>query len=632
MSTQGSPTKKVFSARQKLRYQFDNTLSRGSTSLILWLAAITFALILIGAAILALTGVKDPSNPAKDLGYLEAFWLSLLRAIDPGTMGSDLGWRFRITSLFVTIGGLFIAGSLIALLASAINRRVEELQAGRTIVAEHGHTLILGWSSKTYTIVSELSIANENQADSAIVILAPVDKLLMEERIQRRIPDDRDTRVICRTGSPQDFADLKVANAPMAKSVIVLSSPDEDGDAGVVKAALAVVNGPWDLAPSVPVVVELAGADNADALRRATDDRVTVVRSSELIARLTAQVCRQPGLSKVYTELFDFTGDEIYFHEEPRLVGRPFGHSLLAFDSSTVIGLGSREHGVRLLPPMDHEISTGDSLVVIAGDDDAVVFGDVQPLDASPHGAGPATLRPESILLIGWNPLAPLVLKELDSYVAPGSSLTALVDVTLVPPEELDLSVGLESFRVEFVHGPIPGDELDALIEKGHYDHVIVLCYRQGLTEAEADARVLLTLLQIRGAIQRTGSDTNIVAELLDERDVALAQSAGVDEFIVSERLTSLVMAQLSENVLLQPVFDDLLDDTGAEVYLKPVRLYSPDGHDGDFAGLVRSAAARGELAIGYKLDGEVRLNPPKTSRVALSADDLLVVLAEEEA
>jgi hypothetical protein len=372
---------------------------------------------------------------------------------------------------------------------------------------------------------------------------------------------------------------------------------------------------------------------------------VTVVQSANLIARLTAQVCRHPGLSKVYSDLFDFAGDEIYFQAQPELIGKPFGHSLLAFGTSTVIGIASQDGSVHLNPPMDRPIGEGERVVVIAADDDAVGFGGLVPLDARSDGREQVTPVPEKILLIGWNHLAPLILRELDGYVAPGSSLDALVDVTLVAPEELDLSVGLESFRVEFVRGPIPGDELEALIAKGHYDHVIVLCYRQGLSEGEADARVLLALLQIRAAIQRSDDDTSVVAELLDERDVALAQSAGVDEFIVSERLTSLVMAQLSENVMLQPVFEELLDEAGAEIYLKPVRLYTQNPSDrlddrsvvnetaGDFAGFVRAAAARGEVAIGYRTGaGEVVLNPPKSQAVALSDGDLLVVLAEDEA
>ena len=193
--------KKAFSKRQRLRYRFDNTLSRGSTSLILWLGAITLALIFAAATLAAALGVPDP-NTGRDLKFGEAFWLGLLRALDPGTMGSDVGWPFRLISLFVTLGGVLIAGSLIAVLASVINRRVEELQGGRSIVAEHAHTLILGWSSKIFTIVSELVVANENQPDAAIVILSPEGKSFMEEQIARRIPNTRGTRIICRTGTP----------------------------------------------------------------------------------------------------------------------------------------------------------------------------------------------------------------------------------------------------------------------------------------------------------------------------------------------------------------------------------------------------------------------------------------------
>lgn len=632
---EGDSKKRVFTARQKLRYRFDNTLSRGSTSLILWLAGITLALILVGATILALVGIPNPADPSKQVGFLEAFWLSLLRAIDPGTMGSDLGWPFRLVSLFVTIGGLFIAGSLIALLASEINRRVEELQAGRTIVAEHGHSLILGWSTKVYTIVSELAIANENQLDGSIVVLAPVDKLKMEDDLHRRVPDTRGTRVVCRTGSPQDFADLDVVNAGMAKSIIVLSSSVTDGDAGVVKAVLALLNGPVRIAPDVPIVAEITAPDTAEALLRATGGRVSVVQSTSVIAKLTAQVCRQPGLSSIYGDLFDFDGDEIYFHAEPALVGQPFGRALGAFETSAVIGVCAAGGEVLLNPPMDRTLEAGDRLVVIAADDDTTQFAPAEAGSAASNGRprSPRPPAPERTLLVGWNPLAPLVLKELDAYAAPGSEVTLLVDAELVPPGEIDARPATPNLGVTVREGPVPGDELDALVAGGRFDHVIVLCYRDVMTEAEADARVLLTLLQLRGSIQATGRPTNVVAELLDERDVPLAQGAGVDEFIVSERLTSLIMTQLSENALLQPVFDDLLDEEGAEIYLKPVSLYSEGGLDGTFRDVVVAAAGRGEIAIGWRSndDGPAVLNPPKSTPVSLGSGDVLVVLSDDE-
>jgi voltage-gated potassium channel Kch len=639
MSTRPGPGrdagKSVFTARQKLRYRFDNTLSRGSTSLILWLAAITLALILIGASILAIVGVPDPQHVGRDAGFLESFWLSLLRAIDPGTMGSDVGWPFRVVSLFVTIGGLFIAGSLIGLLASAINRRVEELQAGRTIVAEHGHTLILGWSSKVFTMVSELAIANENQPGSSIVILAPVEKIWMEEQVQRRIPDTKATRVICRTGSPQDFSDLQVANAAMAKSVIVLSSPDADGDAGVVKAALAVTNGPWKLDPSVPVVVELAGSDNADALRRATEGRVTVVQSSELIARLTAQVCRQPGLSKVYTELFDFDGDEIYFHSDAGLAGSTYGEAQLALESVTVIGLLDEQDVARLNPPQGTVIGNS-QLIVVVEDDSALATATASTaavVESLITGFEGRDETPSQALLIGWNERAAAVVRELDAYAEPGSELVVLTEFgTPDLPPLTNLTATLERGRTtdratleRFVHGDL--------------DQVIVLCYSEQFPTQQADARTLVTLLHVREIVGDEIDGPAVVSEMLDDRNRALAEVAQVDDVIVSDQILSLMLSQLSEDARLAAVFADLLDADGAEIYLRPAEWYVAVGEEANFATVVAAAARRGETALGYRSlalahedDGGsgVRINPAKSATFSVAAGDRVVVLAEE--
>ena len=84
------------------------------------------------------------------------------------------------------------------------------------------------------------------------------------------------------------------------------------------------------------------------------------------------QTCRQSGLCVVYTELLDFDGDEIYFHEEPELVGQTFGEALLAYERCAVIGLSAADGAVQLNPPMDTRIAAGDQVIAIAEDDDTV--------------------------------------------------------------------------------------------------------------------------------------------------------------------------------------------------------------------------------------------------------------------
>ena len=67
---------------------------------------------------------------------------------------------------------------------------------------------------------------------------------------------------------------------------------------------------------------------------------------------------------------YDFGGDEIYFKEEPALVGKPFSASLLSYEDSTILGLVTPSGAVELCPPDERTIAPGDKLIAISADDD----------------------------------------------------------------------------------------------------------------------------------------------------------------------------------------------------------------------------------------------------------------------
>lgn len=627
MSTPGRPP-----LRQRFRYWFDNTLSSGTTAMILWLTAATFVLILVVATGAAVAEVRAEGS---ELSFGEALWSTLMRTLDPGTMGGDVGWPLRIASLAATIGGILIVSSLIGLLASGISDRVAELRRGRSPVLENGHTLILGWSPKVFPIVSELTVANESRGGGAIVVLADMDKHEMERLLGARVTERRGTRIVCRNGVPFEPLDISIARPETAKSVVVLNPGHADGDAEVVKTALALIR-TMDPSRQVPVVAELNDAFTATALRDGTGGVVTVIRSTSIIARVTAQVCRQPGLSDVYQELFDFAGDEIYFVPAGRLEGATFGDALQSFEKAVPLGLRLGDGRVVLNPPRETTIAAADQVVVIAADDDAVVFTGKRDGRATAGAAASPAHDPERVLMIGWNRMASEIVRELDGYVSPGSSLTIHVDPAVLPRDEVDApaTTNLTTTIDDRVLDP---DALRAAMKAEPPDHVIVLCYKERLSEAQADARVMLTLLHLRGAIDAADAPTNVVAELLDERDIDLSPSRPTDEFIVSERLTALLMAQLSENRELGPVFDDLLDEEGVEIYLKPALLYAGGGSV-EFGDLTAAAAARGEIAIGYQARGgeggvgRATINPAKSRVFEPSDGDRLIVLAETHA
>ena len=633
MSASVAPTRRTF--RQKLRYRFDNTIARGTLPVIGYLAVLTVGLVFSAALVLAITGTAINEDDHPGLG--EAFWQSLLRILDSGTFTGDNGWVLRVVMLIVTLFGISIAAVLIGLIASGIEQRIEMMRRGRSAVIERDHTLILGFSPRIFTIVAELCVANENRKRPAVVVLADRDKQEMEEELAARVSELRGTRLVCRTGSPANLHDLAIANVAEARSVIVLGDNDSAGDALVVKAVLAVLHALGS--SETPIVAEINDAETGRALREASSSRVMTVRATDVIARITAQACRQAGLSAVCQELMDFDGDEIYFAPAGPLVGRTFADSILAYEASSVIGIRSSDGATSVNPPMERVFAPGDFVIALAEDDDKVVFTGFRDDHNTDALIGPSAAGPEQLLIVGWNWLGPALIAELEQFVPPRSTLDVLVDPDLVDPAELEQSSG-ERLRVQFEAERADLDELTATVSGRHFDHVIILGYRDGLTPSEADARTLLTLLLLRRALHESavdGTRCRIVTELLDAGDVELAQATGADDFVVSDALSSYMLTQLSENPELEPVFTDLFDAEGSAIGLKPAVWYVHEGGAVPFARVVVAARARGEVAVGYRLaqgtNGlpEVFMNPKKSESITLGASDQIVVIGPPE-
>ncbi|MFD9291110.1 hypothetical protein ACFWBV_23050 [Streptomyces sp. NPDC060030] len=186
--------------RTRFRYWFDGTMDRGTPALISWLALSSVVLIVLASTLVVLFTDTDAEGNG---GWLGVAWMSLLRTLDPGTMGGDTGGpMFLGLMLAVTLGGIFIVSALIGVLTTGLNQKLQELRKGRSQLIEHGHTIVLGWSDQVFTVVAELVEANQSERRSCVVVLADRDKISMEDAIRARIPDSGSTRVICRSGNP----------------------------------------------------------------------------------------------------------------------------------------------------------------------------------------------------------------------------------------------------------------------------------------------------------------------------------------------------------------------------------------------------------------------------------------------
>jgi voltage-gated potassium channel Kch len=627
--------------RQRLRYQFDNLMSRGTPALIIGLFVISLLVIVAAAFIISVFSLRQLDSP-DTLSFGEAFWESLMRTLDSGTMGGDTGTGFRLVMLFVTLGGIFVVSTLIGVLSNGIEDQMDHLRKGRSKVLEYNHTLVLGWSAQIFTILNELMTANENQNNARIVILADKDKVEMEDEIRERVEVKGRTRIICRSGSPIDPNDLEITSPHSAKSIIVLPPENSDPDTDVIKTVLAITNNPRRRAKPYHIVTQIRNTKNMDVLKLVGDkDDVQAILTGDLIARVVAQTSRQSGLSVVYTELMNFGGDEIYFKHEPALVGKTFSEALLTYEDSSLMGLRKADGKIFLNPPMDSLIETDDQIFALSADDDTIRLSglDLPPInEAAIHSNGSAVSpQPEKCLILGWNRSGTTIVHELDNYVARGSQLTVVADIYNIEKQIRAQGGRLRNQTLTVREGETTDRDLLNELGIADYDHVIVLAYST-LDAQEADAKTLVTLLHLRDMAEKDETPFSIVSEMLDLRNRELAEATQVDDFIVSEHLVSLMMSQLSENAELMDVFTDIFDPEGSEIYLKSIRHYVVTGEPISFYTVVEAARRRGEIALGYRITSEsnqadksygVHTNPKKSEKITFSPADKIIVIAE---
>lgn len=626
---------------QKLRYRFDNYMSRGPGALIVGLALCSLVLVGVAGLVIGLAGIAPEGGEAPGVG--EGIWQSLMHALDSGAVGADTGWGMRLVMLLVTIGGIFVLSTLIGVLSNSLSEKLEDLGRGRSAVVESGHTVILGWSAKMTAVLDQLMIANQSRHRPLVVILANRDKKEMDQDIKERYGRDWNTRVVCRTGQSFLAADLAIANVAGARSVILMSPDGEaDPDMATIRSLMALHPVKDARGNDLQVVAELANPRRLEPARSVAGRNTVFVLAGEAISRIAAQACRQQGLSVVYQELLDFDGDELYFCPAASLEGRTFHDCLLAFPQACVIGVVDAAGQARVNPPMDMVIGQGWQLVGLAADEDRFVPGPA-PAGIAPHPGlaaqvAPAAPAPERTLILAFNDRVPTIIRELDAYVAKGSSLTLVRTSPVGADEVAALSVGLANMVVRQLEGDTTDRRFLETLDLATVDHLMIMspAGEEGLEAAEN--RTVLSLIQLRELARIHGYGFSITSEILDLSDRALVEAMEVDDFIVSDQLVSQLMAQLAENPGLEPVFADLFDADGAEIYLKPVTDFVKPGVELSFRTVVEAAARRSCVAIGYRIAALGRdkaaaygvvLNPDKSSGCVFQPDDRIIVIAD---
>lgn len=632
--------------KNSLVFQLEQLMMRGPVARFALILVVMFAVVLVAGVL-----VHQLIPGFDSLG--DAAWWVFEHVVVPEYVDGDEGVIKRtVATALIVLGSILFAGAIIAILVQWLEYTILKLESGVTPVVLSDHIIILGWTHRTPTIVSELLhtgsrlqrfLEREDVRELRIVVLAEhVDRELARE-LRERVGDLWNARqVLLRSGTPLQLDDLeRVAFRDAA--VLILPGAGfaernpEYVDAETVKTLMSMSKDAIASGSTPPLaVVELYDGRRAAVARRAYAAGSEIVVADEIISRIIAQCVRQRGLCALFKELFTLNqGNGLQLRQLADQAGSSFREIRGTFDKAIVLGtLRPGDQRPNLNPDPDTVLAADDWLVFIARSfEDCASRGIVRP--GAPAPAAP-TSRPAAetrrLLILGWSRRVPALLREFGRYGKDAFEIDIVSATPIAERESALKRYGYKSSnkRVQQIEAgyTLPG-ALNRL-EPQRYDNIVVLASEQLAEEQQADAITVFTYLLLRGLPAQDEKGPALFFELLEKENEALFQSE--EDVIVTPSLVSYLLSQVALRRELAALSAELCGRRGAQLVLLPAQDYLATDGPVCFVDVERAAIARGEIALGVRHaqgpDAGLTLNPDRATRWSPAPGDEVLVLA----
>lgn len=612
-----SPKKKN-SLKERFQYWFDNRMTKGSFALIRILIAFSILIVMILALIFIAANILDEDKS-------KVIWNSLANLINSEfpEFDDEGGPFYTILIAISAIIGLLFASVLIGIITSAIESKLSELRKGNSIVLENGHIVILGFTPGEYTLIEQLILAADGKK-MCIVVAENMERDEMEDYIYNNISDiPENFRIICRSIDICDPMSISKCSISTCKTVIV--SPMEDmRTIKVVLAVSTLLQGKEMLGIQVAAIVSKEKYKMPASL--AQQYRITTVQTNDTLARMIAHSCTQKGLSDTFSEIFNFEGCEFYIRKIEGTEGLSFEELMYRLDDGVPMGIVKNDN-VELNPEANYIVQKEDEIVVFSENYDSVMLtsnGIPNSIPIKSKNIDNTNNKGDELrtVVIGYNETFLVILQELPENI----HKVTLVNNFDYDKAEIKRIASERNMEIEYYYDDISKESnLVKLVRTA--EHIILLNDHEK-DEDEADMDVIFYLLNLRDIRMRLRLEYNITAEMRSEKNQKLVLADDHIDFLVSSRMTSLILVQLAESPNLIGVFRELLSNQGNEPYLKNAYDIGCVGqHTG--AELRMFALRNGWIMIGYmNKGGESVFNPSLNEVITLNEDSNLIVIA----
>lgn len=606
--------------KEKLRYRFDEQMSKGSLGLIKLLALASALAALVGAVILHAAGLAFGEKDS----FAVELWDSLVTLINQWLPYYEDGWRgYRLVMTAEGIFGLMVTSILIGVFSSAIDEKIASLKKGNLAVMEKGHIVVLGFEPGEYALIQEL-VDGADKRPCCIVVASGLEREEMEDSISENVECPKNVRILCRTVDIFDPSTLERLSLGACRTVLI-SPTDNDRTIRTLLAVIRILHDAPD--NTVNTIAVLSRNDYRIPTAVAEQYRMLLLHTEGTIARIMAHSCTQPGLSQTMMEMFHFDGSEMHIISLPEAAGLRFEELLCRVDDAFPIGV-CKGKDIFLNPEPDMTLDAGDRLLVFSEEQDSAKLlpaAALPPMEPVPPYEG--AKESSALVVIGCNEFLSTILYELPENVA---------SVTLAGVREPFRTEALQAaerretpLSVTFYEGDTA--ELSVLEELAkRADHIMILSDRER-PDDEADMQQIFSIMTLREIRDRLGLVFNITSEMLRETNQNLLIPDNDTEFIVSSNMSSLFLAQLSETPELIQVFDELLTNEGNEIYLKTAEEMHCTGTR-TILELRRRLIRQRYVMIGYMTaaDFRCRFELSLQDSVTLAPEDKLIVIGAD--
>lgn len=571
----------------RLRYIIERLLLAGMIYRLLVIAAmVAFIALVAGNLVWWLA-------PYAERDYGETLWWTFLQLTDPGYLGDEEDpLRRVIYTVLVALGLAIFVGALVATMTQWLQQRIRSLERGTTPVPWRGHILVIGWTSRTTSLLRELLQGRDrvrryllglHVSRLRIVVLAENADAEMSETLFRELGSlRRRASIVIRSGDPLEHGHLDRGAFRQAGAVILPADRRERDEADQDARSIAIAG---TMAAAVAgiehrplLVAEMQDPRRAELLAGIYDGPIVELVTDDLLPSSLSQCVLQPGLAGFLGDILDQTKPSgIYLRLEHDCADNTVAEIEQRFPRGVLLGVLRRDrHELKplLCPPLDQRVRHGDGLIFLAAsinDVDAEaarsVAADSKGVESRPHST-PIPTAPKRVVVAGWNRRTPSLVRTL---VANQVVLRPVVSLSILPAGDRERAfreAGIDVDSVSVIEAETSRPQSWERLQQ-RPGVVVVQGSDRYEDESDADAAALGVLAAARAGLSATGTSIRYIIE--QQTDTGRPALVGAEEVesISTARVMAHMLAQAALRPELEPVYEHLFDASRFQVRLR---------------------------------------------------------------